>query len=149
MVERGTSNYNATYDVWFTSSGSALPSSASGPGTGGAFLMVWLFKPGADSATGAKARQPRGSIVENGRAVGNVSGAWNIWYDNSNPPCVSYVSKTPISALQFDLNDFIKDAIANNYGVTNSQYLSLVFAGFEVWGGGNGLKINQFCANVK
>lgn len=150
VAEQGTSNYNATYDVWFTSSGSALPSSASSPGSGGAFLMVWLFKPGADSTTGAKARQPRGSIVENARSVANVSGSWNIWYDSAtNPPCVSYVSKTPISALQFDLNDFIKDAIANKYGVTSSQYLSLVFAGFEVWGGGNGLKINQFCANVK
>ncbi|HEY5284702.1 MAG TPA: hypothetical protein VIM14_18055, partial [Polyangia bacterium] len=92
---------------------------------------------------------PRGSIVESARAVGSAPGSWNIWYDNSNPPCVSYVSKTPISTLEFDLNAFIKDAIANNYGVTNSQYLSLIFAGFEVWGGGNGLQVKNFCANVK
>jgi hypothetical protein len=33
--------------------------------------------------------------------------------------------------------------------VTNSQYLSVVFAGTEVWGGGNGFQVKQFCVDVK
>jgi hypothetical protein len=39
--------------------------------------------------------------------------------------------------------------VTNRYGVTNSQYLSIIFAGFEVWGGNDGLQLKQFCANVK
>ncbi len=29
------------------------------------------------------------------------------------------------------------------------MYLSIIFAGFEVWGGGDGLQVKQFCANVQ
>lgn len=132
------SNFNATYDVWFTSGGTV---SGSSPGSGGAYLMVWLFKPSN--------RQPRGSIARSGVEVSNVPGVWNVWYDNTNPPCVSYVAIQPVDDLQFDLNDFIKDAVTNKWGVTNSQYLSVVFAGPEVWGGANGFQIKQFCVDVK
>lgn len=133
-----TSNLNASYDVWFTTSGTV---SGSTPGNGGAYLMVWLFKPSK--------RQPRGSIARSGQTIGNVPGVWNVWYDNSNPACVSYVALQPIDELEFDLNEFIKDAVANKWGVTNSQQLTVVFAGTEVWGGGNGFQIKQFCVDVK
>lgn len=133
------SNFNATYDVWFTSGGTV---SGSSPGSGGAYLMVWLFKPSN--------RQPRGSIARSGVEVNNVPGVWNVWYDTTqSPPCVSYVAIQPIDELQFDLNDFIKDAVTNKWGVTNSQYLTVVFAGTEVWGGGNGFQVKQFCVDVK
>ena len=133
------SNFNATYDVWFTSGGTV---SGSSPGSGGAYLMVWLFKPSN--------HQPRGSIARAGVEVANVPGVWNVWYDTTqSPPCVSYVAIQPIDELQFDLNDFIKDAVTNKWGVTNSQYLTVVFAGTEVWGGANGFQIKQFCLDVK
>src|SRR5882672_4716942 len=48
----GTSNHNATYDVWFTQNGIPLSPNQSNPGAGGAYLMVWMFKP--------TDRQPRG-----------------------------------------------------------------------------------------
>jgi hypothetical protein len=133
-----TSNLNASYDVWLTQSNGAITGSS--PGSGGAYLMVWLFKPSK--------RQPRGTIVMDGHSVGGVPGSWNVWYDNTNPPCVSYVSTAPVSELAFDLNDFLQDAVANQWGVTASQYLSLIFAGTEVWGGGDGFQLKQFCANV-
>jgi len=135
----GISNYNATYDVWFTSSNALVTGSS--PGTGGAYLMVWLFKPSD--------RQPRGSLRANGVVVTGVKGGWDVWYDTTNPPCVSYVASDKIASLEFDLNNFIKDAVQNSYGITASQYLSIVFAGFEVWGGGDGLQIKKYCANVK
>ncbi len=142
--------YNATYDVWFTATSAVV--SGSTPGPGGAYLMVWLFKP--------TDKQPRGTVVANGSVVSGVKGGWDVWYDpgdpNINPPnsssypCVSYVhSGTAISSLEFDLNNFIQDAIQSKWGVTSSQYLSIVFAGFEVWQGGDGLQMKQFCANVK
>jgi hypothetical protein len=58
------------------------------------------------------------------------------------------VSDTPLGGLQFDLNNFIKDAVAKGYGVTSSMYLSIVFGGFEIWGGADGIQLTQFCATV-
>lgn len=137
----GTSNHNAAYDVWFTQSGTALSASQSNPGAGGAYLMVWMFKP--------TDRQPRGTDSgHTGQAVSGVSGVWDVWVDRTDPPCVSYVSSTPMDGLEFDLNAFIQDAVAKNYGVTSSMYLSIVFGGFEIWGGADGLQLSQFCATV-
>ena len=139
--QKGVSNYNATYDVWFTANGTPLGNGQNSPGAGGAYLMVWLFQPSD--------RQPRGKIVANGSVVKGVSGGWDVWYDAStNPPCVSYVSSNKLASLQFDLNNFIQDAVSSGYGVTASQYLSIVFAGFEVWGGADGLQEKAFCATV-
>jgi hypothetical protein len=53
-----------------------------------------------------------------------------------------------MDGLQFDLNNFIKDAVAKQYGITSSMYLSIVFGGFEIWGGADGIKLSQFCASV-
>jgi hypothetical protein len=103
--------------------------------------MVWLFMPSD--------KQPRGSIKVRGGTVDGVPGDWDVWYDSTNPPCVSYVASTKTPSLSFDLNDFIKHAIKNSLGVTSSQYLSIVFGGFEVWGGGDGVQLKQFCANVE
>jgi hypothetical protein len=80
--------------------------------------------------------------------VSGVSGKWDVWVDPSNPPCISYVASEPIDGLDFDLNNFIQDAVAQSYGITNSMYLSIVFAGFEIWSGGDGLQDKQFCAAV-
>jgi Glycosyl hydrolase family 12 len=143
--QKGSSSYNATYDVWFTQSSSLV--TGSNPGSGGAYLMVWLFMP--------TDKFPRGTKMATGSIVTGVPGGWDVWYEPSTSPtssdkinCVSYVASAKFASLEFDLNNFIKDAVANNYGVTNSQYLSIIFAGFEVWGGGDGLQVKKFCANV-
>jgi hypothetical protein len=136
------SNHNAAYDVWFTQSNAPLGASQSNPGAGGAYLMVWMFKP--------TDRQPRGTNYGHmGQTVAGVPGMWDVWIDKStDPPCTSYVASTPIDGLEFDLNDFIKDAVTKSYGVTSSMYLSVVFGGFEIWGGNDGLALTQFCADV-
>ncbi len=144
-----TSNFNATYDVWFTGTSAKLSTLANSPGQGGAYLMVWLYKPadrqprgGSGSATGASPNHPAMTIA-------GIPGTWDVWVDSStDPPCISYVSSTPLDSLSYDLNNFIKDAVTNKYGVTSSMYLSLVFAGFEIWSGGDGLTTKQFCAAV-
>ena len=140
-TQKGMANYNATYDVWFTSSSSPLSSSQTTPGSGGAYLMVWLFPP--------TEKQPRGTIRRSGSKVTGVSGWWTAWVDDTNPPCISYVSDDNLDSLEFDLNKFIQDAITHSYGVTSSQYLSVIFTGFEVWGGGDGLQIKKYCASVE
>jgi hypothetical protein len=137
----GTSNHNAAYDVWFTQDATPLSPSQSNPGAGGAYLMVWMFKP--------TDRQPRGSDSGHlDQTIAGVPGTWNVWVDTTNPPCVSYVSTTPLDGLEFDLDDFIKDAVAKSYGLTSSMYLSIVFGGFEIWGESDGIQLSQFCATV-
>jgi glycosyl hydrolase family 12 len=137
----GMSDHNAAYDVWFTANNTPLSPSQGNPGAGGAYLMVWMFKP--------TDRQPRGSDNgHTGQTVSGVSGTWNVWVDSTNPPCVSYVSTAPLDGLEFDLNDFIKDAVARSYGLTSSMYLSIVFGGFEIWGGADGIQLSQFCVSV-
>ena len=140
----GSASYNATYDIWLTQSSSPLSSSSASNPCPGAYVMVWQFKP--------TDKQPRGSIAADGRFVDNVSGTWTVWVDNSTPtcPCISYVRTSKVADLEFDINDVLKDAVAQKYGnISSSLYLSIIFAGFEVWGGGDGLKVNKFCANVK
>lgn len=136
-----TANLNAAYDVWFTATSAPLPEDQYSPGPGGAFLMVWLFDPAS--------RQPRGRNQHPAQTIAGVEGTWDVWVDPSNPPCITYVRTEPLNSLAFDLNAFIKDSVTNSYGVTESMYLSVVFAGFEVWGGGDGLQLKQFCADVK
>lgn len=136
-----TANLNAAYDVWFTASNALLGRGQSSPGRGGAYLMVWLFDP--------ENRQPRGTNDVPAHTVSGVPGTWDVWIDKTDPLCISYVSTTPMDSLSFDLNNFIQDSVTNSYGITNSMYLSVIFAGFEIWGGGDGLDLKQFCADVK
>ncbi|HMA95922.1 MAG TPA: hypothetical protein VKP30_24710 [Polyangiaceae bacterium] len=149
-LSRDNSQFNAAYDVWFTAGSAPIPSGQFNPGSGGAYLMVWYYKPNG--------RQPRGGVCgggggcqpnQKGHSVAGVSpGSWDVWIDNTNPPCISYVSTSPIDSMTFDLNKFIQDAVNNSYGIKKEMYLSLIFAGFEIWGGGNGLEVKQFCAHV-
>lgn len=136
----GLANKNAAYDVWLTESGEPLPEDQYSPGSGGAYLMVWLFKPDD--------RQPRGTNAHPSHMVDGVEGSWDVWVDASNPPCISYVSTDPLDGLNFDLNKFIQDSVDNGYGVTEDMYLSIIFAGFEIWGQGDGLSLDRFCAQV-
>src|SRR5512133_1623568 len=131
-------HFNASYDVWFTASNAKV--TTGDPGAGGAYLMVWMFKP--DQTT------PRGSKVATSVSIPGAPGTWEVWMDNTNPPCVSYMANTKLSTISFDLNQFIKNAVSNNWGVKNSQYLSIIFGGFEIWEGHSGLKLEKFCAQV-
>lgn len=129
------SHLNASIDVWFNTSNTPLGVNDNAP-TGG-YLMVWLNKPSG--------RQPRGSIVATAQAIGSVSGTWNVWSDGK---CVSYVRTSPVDSLTFDLNDFVRNAVTNSRVIKASWYLAVIFGGFEIWNGGSGAKVNQFCAKV-
>ncbi len=139
-LEIGLADKNAAYDVWLTESGDPLPSTQYTPGRGGAYLMVWLFMPDD--------RQPRGANAHPEHTVEGVDGSWDVWIDRTDPPCISYVSTDPLDGLDFDLNAFIRDSVVNEYGITDDMHLSIIFAGFEIWGGGDGLAVERFCAQV-
>jgi len=132
--------FNATYDVWFSTSAAGEPSAYTP--TGG-FLMVWLHKP-----TGA---QPIGSVKYSSVTIPGVAGKWNVWVGmNGKVPCISYVATPSTKSLSTDLNAFIKDAVANRAGtIQSSWYLTNVFTGFEIWKGGVNVESTAFCAVVE
>ncbi|MGC4066945.1 MAG: hypothetical protein QM784_20375 [Polyangiaceae bacterium] len=134
-----TSRFNASYDVWFTQSNALV--TGGDPRSGGAYLMVWMFKPSNQT--------PRGSVVNASVTIPGAPGTWEVWYDTSGvAPCVSYVANSKLDSITFDLNEFIKNAVTNKWGVNSSQYLSIIFGGFEIWEGHSGLKLDKFCAHV-
>ena len=82
--------------------------------------------------------------------IPDVSGTWDIWIGlNGSRPCISYVRTETTTSLSFDLNEFIKDAVANRPNtILSSWYLTNVFTGFEIWQGGLNLETTSFCAIV-
>jgi hypothetical protein len=133
--------YNAAYDVWFSTSASGDAEAPSG-----GYLMVWFYKPPNAQPIGP---QPSASGV----TIPGVRGSWDVWIGpntgNANRPVISYVSSSPIQSLEFDLNAFIQDALKRPGAIQKEWYLSNVFAGFEIWNGGQGLKTTAFYAIVE
>ncbi len=140
----GTSggNYNAAYDVWFAKT----PPAEGGYDDGvSGLLMVWLYKPGSAQPIGTKVRTATGIAGHN----------WDVWAGTRNTtakgtdvatrPVISYVAQdSPVTSLTFDLKNFVDDAVSKAdtaNGITqafsSSWYLTDVFAGFEIWSGGD------------
>ena len=135
-VNKSTSSYNATYDVWFSTSSGGDPSQSA---PSGGYLMVWFYKPSDN--------QPIGSTVTNGSVT--ISGKqFNIWTGTNNgKPVVSYVAQNSFQSWTYPLGAFIRDAVTRGY-LQNSWYLTNVFAGFEIWKGGVGLQTTDFGVTV-
>jgi hypothetical protein len=140
-------DYNATYDVWFAPNGTPTP----GYGTAqAAFLMVWTYKPGGRVAIGQRVATANVANRSWGLFVGPRGG--NL--ADSNLPVISYVNEGPaIPDFEFDLKAFIDDALARNISTNgnpfnNTLFLTDIFAGFEIWSGGAGLRLNEFRATV-
>jgi hypothetical protein len=136
---------NATYDVWFA----AQPPTAQYETATGAFLMVWTYKPGNRNAIGNQVRtvtiggQQWSLFVGLRGSGGAATGA------DANAPVISYVKQgAPIPDYQFDLKDFIDDAVAGGE-LNGNFFLTDVFAGFEVWSGGQGLSVTNFEVEVQ
>jgi hypothetical protein len=144
LADSAVNSYNATYDVWFSTRPQGEPQSS---GPSGGYLMVWLYDP-PDA-------QPIGQVVYYGVKIAGVSGTWNVWIGpNGNRPTISYVRSSTTSAMAFDLNAFIQDAVQNRRDsngqptIQSSWYLTNVFVGFEIWRGGVGLETTSFCVEV-
>jgi len=144
-------DFNAAYDVWFAKS---QPTAGSYNDAISGFLMVWLYKPGS--------RSPIGSVKRQATIAGQ---SWDVWVgprgntstgtDAATRPVVSYVAKTTLNTLSFDLKDFMNDAVTNgssdmsaggtSQAFATSWYLTDVFAGFEMWTATTGLKETFTC----
>jgi hypothetical protein len=136
----GGGDFNAAYDVWFSSS---QPTAGTYDDAISGFLMVWLYKPGG--------QVPIGQVVRTASIAGHN---WDVWVgprgntsagtDDANRPVVSYVIQgSALNSLDFNLKDFIDDAVANggadqssggtSQAFASGWYLTDVFAGFEAW----------------
>lgn len=140
--------YNVAYDMWFANS---VPTTEYQDGIDG-FVMVWLHDPSG--------KQPIGSMMGS-TTIQNES--WNIWVGprgdgpaeggNPNAPVVSFVNPSEdddsraSSFVNRNLMDFIR--AAEQYGISSSMYITDVFGGFEIWNGGQGLKLTEFTAVVQ
>lgn len=135
-------DYNATYDVWFAPS----PPAGEYDTALAAFLMVWTYKPGGRVAIGNRNPTP---VQVDGRNWFLYVGPRGGGGPDANLPVISYVNEGPaIQDYQFDLDLFITDAVARNVGLRNDMYLTDVFAGFEIWNGGQGLRVDEFTAVI-
>jgi hypothetical protein len=136
---------NAAYDVWFSSS---IPTARYDDGISG-FVMLWLYTPSNFHPIGWNNGTPN--------RTANIAGkSWQVFVGprggsgpNANAPVVNYIANpATTSMVNFDLKPFIADAATN--GIQSSWYLTDVFAGFEIWNGGDGAgkEVLEFTAVV-
>lgn len=151
-------DFAATVDAWFAK---AKPTEGAYDDAISGSLMIWLGKPSN--------RQPVGARVREATIAGR---SWEVWVgphgatalgtDDPNRPVVSYVNQNgTLSKLEFDLVNFIADAVANGSGdmsaghtsqqFSSQWYLTDVMAGFQIWTGSDatGLKCTNFACQVK
>lgn len=143
----GGGEYNACYDIWFANS---PPTAEYKDGIDG-FVMIWLRDPSG--------KQPIGSNVGTA-TVGGMT--WNVWVGPrgdvpqvgyNDAPVVSFVNtaENDNSRAQSFTNKDLKEffTAAQAHGISGSMYLTDIFAGFEIWSGGVGLKVDEFTAVVQ
>lgn len=144
---------NAAYDVWFASS----PPAGEYETAQAAFLMVWTHRPGNRFPIGTN-----NVAFQTGQEVQGVAGTWDLWIGrrggngpDADFPVINYVAPNTIRNFSADLNLFIQDAVQrsqagqlNGFTFSNQLYLTDVFAGFEIWSGGAGLRVDEFTAVV-
>jgi hypothetical protein len=134
-------DYNATYDVWFAPT---APSTEYDTALA-AFLMVWTYKPANRVAIGGRVATANVAGRDWGLFVGPRGGGG----PDANLPVISYVNEGPsVQSFSFDLKLFMNDAITRNTGLTANMFLTDVFAGFEIWSGGAGLRVDEFSAVI-
>lgn len=147
FAHNASGDANATYDVWFAEQ----PPQAEYQTATGAFLMVWTYKPGNRNAIGGFGGGGAEPVTVDNRP-------WNLFVGGraeagdpgaGNAQVISYVVPgAAIADYSFDLNLFIQDAVDRGL-LSPTMFLTDVFAGFEIWSGGSGLRVNDFTVNVQ
>lgn len=141
---------NTTYDVYFTEEENYT---AGGPDV---YLMVWFHANGLNPINSAGEGWDCRSQVPT--YVDSCTGAGSVTIDgltfhrfigpNGSARVISYVPETRMDRWEFDLKDFIDDAVAEGV-VTEAMYLQSIQAGFELVKGGAGLAVGGFYADVQ
>lgn len=142
----GNGAFNACYDIWFANS---IPTAEYRDGIDG-FVMIWLRDPSGFQPIGSN----QGSVMVAGQS-------WNVWVGPrgdgpegyNDAPVVSFVNpaENDNSRAQSFVNKNLKEffTAAASHGIGGNMYLTDVFAGFEIWNGGVGAKVDEFTAVVQ
>lgn len=147
-----TYNGNTTYDVYFTNDEDY---NVDGEGPPDVYLMVWFdanainpinsegegWSCASDPPTYIEACTGAGSVEIDGKTFHRFIGP------NGNSTVISYAPEERFDEWEFDLNDFITDAVAEGV-LTESMYLQSVQGGFELIEGGAGLTIYDYYVHV-
>jgi hypothetical protein len=74
---------------------------------------------------------------------------WNVYFDDQqrNWKYIAYERAKPSVVVNFDLKDFINDAVSRGY-LKPDCYLDSMEAGFEIIQDGQGLTTRSFSASV-
>lgn len=135
-ITPASGTWDAAYDIWLD------PTARRDGANTGLEIMIWLNYGGTPQPIGSRS----GTI--------NLAGAtWEVWLSNGNENgssrTISY-RRTPsaTSITNFDAMQFVNDSVARGVA-QRSWYITSVQAGFEIWNGGTGLKINQFAVGAQ
>ncbi|MBQ0830521.1 GH12 family glycosyl hydrolase domain-containing protein [Streptomyces tagetis] len=122
--------YDAAYDIW-------LDPTPRTDGVNRTEIMVWFNRVGPI--------QPVGSRVGTATVAGRT---WEVWTGgNGSNDVLSFVSPSAIGSWNFDVMDFVRQAVARGLA-GNDWYLTSVQAGFEPWQKGAGLALTSFSAGI-
>jgi hypothetical protein len=135
-ITTAAGTWDAAYDIWLD------PTARRDGANTGLEIMIWLNYGGTP--------QPIGSRVGN---VSLAGASWEVWLSNGNEngssKTLSYRRTPSATAINnFDAMVFVNDAITRGVA-QRSWYVTSVQAGFEIWNGGSGLKINQFAVGAQ
>lgn len=143
---------NTTYDVYFTNSPDY---NIEGSGPPDVYLMVWFHSEGinpingdgegwscaADAPTHIDSCTGAGSVEIDGKTFHRFIGP------NGESSVISYAPEVNFEQWEFDLNDFIDDAVTQGV-LTEAMYLQSVQGGFELIDGGAGLSVQDYYVSV-
>ncbi|MEU6389650.1 cellulose binding domain-containing protein [Streptomyces sp. NPDC046939] len=122
--------YDAAYDIW-------LDPTPRKDGVNRTEIMVWFHKVGPV--------QPVGSQVGTATVAGRT---WQVWSgNNGGNDVLSFVAPSAITAWNFDVMDFLRQAVSRGLA-QNNWYLTSIQAGFEPWQNGAGLAVTSFSSTV-
>lgn len=125
---------DCVYDNWFNVS--SVPPGGVNSNTG-LEMMIWLASVGG---TG-----PPGSKVASGVLINGY--LFDVWFHgtwaNAAQGTVSYQHVTQQTSVTYDMRPFMDDMIGRGY-LSKLWYLIAIEAGFELWNGGAGHRINSF-----
>lgn len=147
-----TYNGNTTYDVYFTT---AEDYNVAGDGPPDVYLMVWFhsnainpintegegWSCAGQPPTNIEACTGAGSVMIGGKTFHRFVGP------NGEATVISYAPEVPFDEWEYDLDDFIEDAVAEGV-LTTEMYLQSVQGGFELIEGGAGLTIFDYYVDV-
>lgn len=127
----GDAVYNASYDIW-------LDPTPRTDGVNRTEIMIWFNKVGPV--------QPIGSQVGTATVAGR---SWQVWQGgNGTNDVLSFVAPAAISSWNFDVMDFVRQAVSRGLAQDN-WYLTSIQAGFEPWQNGAGLAVESFSSTVE